>query len=85
MENLDLLTISRIGDISKGIDGRDEYVLLTCLDDAIDFESVYLWLLQRVYRETNTPGGYFCHDVTIVPMPYADNKCIGIIHHRFDV
>jgi hypothetical protein len=79
------ITMFPIGKVDQGIDGSDEYVLLTRTDDDLDQQTARDWLLPLVYRESLRPGGYFCTSVTIVPKPYNDNQCIAIIHHRFDV
>ena len=78
------IRVTHIGDIPMGSDGRDYYLMLTRLDDDLSEDDAHNWLLERYYRDTNTPGGYFCHRVTIVPMPHSDNECIGIVHQRFD-
>lgn len=78
------IRITQIGGIDHGIDGRDEYVLLTRLDDDLDPDFAHDWLLPQVYRECLRPGGYFCTRVTIASMP-SGNECIAIIHHQYDV
>lgn len=79
------IRITPIGTIEQGIDGRDEYVLITSMDDALDADFAHDWLLPQVYRESLRPGGYFCTSVTIMPHPLATNQCVAIIHHRYDV
>lgn len=74
----------RIGLIPLGIDGSDEYLLVTDRDGDIDIEAVRQEYLEQHYRDTDTPGGYFCRAVTVAKLP-ADNRCIVIVHHRFDV
>ncbi len=76
---------THIGTIPLGIDGSDEYILLTRSDDDLDHDTAREWLLPLVYRESMRPGGYFCTSVSIVPYHLAANKCLAIIHHRFDV
>lgn len=77
--------LTPIGDIDQGIDGRDQYVRIRRLDDDLDLDHTYNWLLEQFYRESFVPGGYFCTSVTIVPVPHSTSECIGIIHHRYDV
>lgn len=77
--------VERIGSISMGIDGTDEYVRIRRRDDDLDLAETHEWLLSRHYRDSARPGDYFCTSVTIVPMPHFNDECIGIIHHRFDV
>lgn len=78
------IKITPIGEINKGVDGKDQYLLLTRLDDDLSPDFAENWLLPQVYRDTNTPGGYFCHRVTISKLP-SDNEVIAIVHHRYDV
>jgi hypothetical protein len=73
-----------IGRIDQGIDGVDQYLLVADLSDDIDTEVVEQEFLEHHYRDTNVAGGYFCHSVTVSELP-SDNKCIVIIHHRYDV
>jgi len=82
-QTAETITVQTIGKIGIGIDGADQYVLLRCDEDASD-DQIHNWLLERCYRDTNTPGGYFCHRVTILPHLDSDSR-IGIIHHRYDV
>lgn len=84
MTNPDI-RITRIGDIPQGVDGRDEYALLTRLDDDLTEDFAHEWLLPQVFRDTSTAGGYYCTSVTIIPCPNVDNEVIAIIHHRYDV
>ena len=79
------IRITPIGTVEQGIDGRDEYVLITSMDDALDVDFAREWLLPQVYRESMRPGGYFCTSVTIMSHPLATNRCVAIIHHRYDV
>lgn len=79
------IRITKIGSIPKGIDGSDEYVTLTRLDDDLDCNLAHDWLLEQVYRESFAPGGYFCTSVATLPIPNRGNEVIGIIHHRYDV
>lgn len=80
--------MNRIGADDQGIDGSDEYILLTCHDEDIDDEqlrAIETAAIQHYYRDTHRPGGYFCHSVTIIRMPYLSNKLMMIIHHQYDV
>lgn len=78
------ITITPIGSIDQGIDGKDEYVLLTRKDDDLDADTAHNWLLPQVYRESLRPGGYFCTSVGISTTDQP-NKVIAVIHHRYDV
>ena len=79
------IRVTRIGVIDQGIEGRDEYVLLTRLDDDMTPEFAEDWLLPQVFRESIVAGGYYCTSVTTMPRPYRDNEIVAIIHHRYDV
>lgn len=83
----DYILMQTIGNIHKGVDGTDQYVLLKRVDDDLDADTAHDWLLRRYYHDSTHPGGYFCTSVTIipVPVPYARNEYIGIVHHRYDV
>lgn len=71
-----------IGTIDNGCDGSQQYILLTCLNDALFEHEAYAWLMPKVYRDTNTPGGYFCHRVETIQK--RDDQVICIVHHQFD-
>jgi hypothetical protein len=75
----------RIGVIDDGIDGSDEYLLVTSDDDSATAQDVETEFLNRYYRDTNRAGGYFCAAVTVQKKSYSDNEFIVIIHHRYDV
>lgn len=79
------ITIFKIGCNGQGIDGMDEFVLLTRHDDDdLTCNEAYDWLLPQVYRETQQEaGGYFCKYVEV--MQRSDNQVVAIIHHRYDV
>jgi hypothetical protein len=79
-----IMKIDSIGKLSLGIEGADEYVRLYAEQPTTEGEA-HSWLLERAYRDTNKPGGYYCHRVTILPSPFHDDEFVGIIHHRFDV
>lgn len=79
------IKVAKIGVIDQGIDGRDEYVLLTRSDDELTPEQAENWLLDRVYRHTDRPGGYFCNTVLATQAPSSTNAVICIVQHRYDV
>ena len=79
------IKIETIGTISHGVDGSDQYVLLTRWGDDLTPEDAEDWLLPQVYRETHqAAGGYFCHRVTTM-QGESSGKVIAIVHHRYDV
>ena len=79
------IKIETIGTISHGVDGSDQYVLLTRWGDDLTPEDAEDWLLPQVYRETHqAAGGYFCHRITTM-QGESSGKVIAIVHHRYDV
>lgn len=77
------IKMSVIGKLDFGIDGADEYVLISRLDDELTERQAYDYLMPKVYRDCSYPGGYFCTSITIFKKPYVD-EFIGIVHHRYD-
>jgi hypothetical protein len=78
-------TTQDIGTISHGVDGSDQYLILTCVDEDCTPQQAIDWLLPQVYREPSHAGAYFCRHVSATPMPYRDDQVIAIIHHQYDV
>ena len=79
------IKIETIGTISHGVDGSDQYVLLTRWGDDLTPEDAEDWLLPQVYRDTHqAAGGYFCHRVTTM-QGESSGKVVAIVHHRYDV
>lgn len=79
------IKIETIGTISHGVDGSDQYVLLTRWGDDLTPEDAEDWLLPQVYKDTHqAAGGYFCHRVTTM-QGESSGKVIAIVHHRYDV
>ena len=79
------IKIETIGAISHGVDGSDQYVLLTRWGDDLTPEDAEDWLLPQVYKDTHqAAGGYFCRRVTTM-QGESSNKVIAIVHHRYDV
>jgi len=71
--------------IDNGIDGRDEYLILTRLDDDMTPEQAREWLLPQVYKESSMAGSYFCTSVMVVQAQYSTNQVICTVQHRYDV
>ena len=84
-ETIAELRIVRIGVVEHGIDGSDEYIHVTRLDDSATAEQIEQWLLPSYYRECSHAGGYFCNTVHAVPEKYSDNQFIVCIAHQYDV
>lgn len=78
------LVITVIGGIDNST-GRNQYVHIGRSEGDLTPEQAQEWMLRRVYRDTNTPGGYFCHRVTCMQYPHADNVVICVIHHENDI
>ena len=74
----------KIGFVDNGIDGCEEYVLITNDQDSIDVDAAWKWLLDQSCYSTDRPGGQFCNAVEIIEKPRR-KELIGIIYHRFDV
>lgn len=74
-----------IGVLNKGIDGRDEYLLISDNEDDLDLNEVHRILVEQFYVDSSVPGGYFCHTVRIIPDELHPNRCIAIVQHRYDV
>lgn len=79
------IKLGKIGSIDNGIDGKDEYVLMTRLDDDLSPENAHRWFLPVVYSECTHPGGYFCTSIQVVQAQYSPNKVIITVLHRYDV
>jgi hypothetical protein len=82
--NIDYQTI---GEIHLGAEGWDQYIKLKAKGgEAPMWDDVHDWLLRRHYRDTKEEaGGYYCHQVTVMPRPRYPDEFVGIVHHRYDV
>lgn len=79
-----VITVTKIGNIEKGIDGTDQYLLLSRSDANLTATQAHKWLMPQVYRETyQEAGGYFCKRVTV--MKKSDSQVVAIVHHEYDV
>jgi hypothetical protein len=79
------LHITKIGMISHGIDGSEEFILVERLDDAMTPDQCEEIMLPRYYRACGAPGSYFCTSVMAVQQKYSRSACILTIQHRYDV
>lgn len=66
-------------------DGRDQYVLVRNRDGDLTADQARAWLLPRVYRDCDTPGGYYCNRVSAAQAEHSDSTVIATIHHRYDI
>jgi hypothetical protein len=79
-----VITVTNIGRIDHGIDGSDQYLLLSRSDANLTAIQAHKWLMPQVYRETyQEAGGYFCKRVTV--MRKTDSQVVAIVHHEYDV
>jgi len=76
---------TNIGIIVDGIDGSDQYILLTRKDDDLTPEQAVEFLLPQYYSECRRPGGYFCTAVRAVQVQYCANRVICTVEHRYDI
>lgn len=76
--------LTPIGQVDNGVDGSDAFWLVRDAVDQIDADAVEAEFLRHFYRDTDTPGGYFCHRVSVSGLPYG-NQCIAVVHHQYDV
>lgn len=77
------ISVEKIGKKEKGIDGSDEYVMLTSASGQLTLAQAERWLLRKCFREAQTPGGYYCTSVKCVDVG-EDGRIMGIIYHRYD-
>jgi hypothetical protein len=77
------IKITKIGSIDNGIDGSDEYLLLTDTEDNLTENDAWEYLYPLVYRDTDTAGAYFCHHVKA--MQKTDNTVVCIVYHQYNV
>jgi hypothetical protein len=74
-----------IGDIYKGIDGSDRYLLVRRLDDDLTEEDVESHIFPTYYRRGNGSGTMFCTSYRYIQDPVHTNRAIVIIQNRYDV
>lgn len=84
------IRIERIGFLDTSA-GRDEYLLVKTDSDQARADSLESVLTQHYYRNTNSPGGYFCHSVAVSAHPMQSQlpvdrvDCyIAVVFHRWD-
>lgn len=79
------LRVIRIGAVEHGIDGTDEYLQVSRLDDDATPEQIEEWLLPSYYQECSHAGGYFCNTVHATAEKYSKNRFTVCIAHQYDV
>ena len=77
------IKIEKIGCINNGIDGTEEYLLLTNNEDTLTEDQAWQYLHPMVYRDTDTAGAYFCH--TVKTLQKTDNSVVCIVYHQYNV
>lgn len=66
--------------------GHDQYLLLKRVDgEELTPEEALLWLRPLAYRDTEVPGGYYCHTVRAVQADNNPYTCICTVEHRYDI
>lgn len=78
------INITTIGFIDKGIDGKDQYLLVEDNEDNLTPEQAYDHVMPMYYRESTYPGSYFCTSLRVQQVQYRDNEVIVIVEHRYD-
>jgi hypothetical protein len=73
-----------LGNIHLGVEGVDTYMVVSEPDQVLEPDDVRRWLIERLYTDTDTPGGYFCHSVSVTPHP-NERDVIAVVHHRYNV
>lgn len=81
----ELITMQLIGNLELGIDGRDEYVLVTNPEGKLSIEQAEDFVLSRVYRNSTGAGSYYCTSAYGSPVKYSVNQVIVSVHHRYDI
>ena len=74
----------RIGVIHNGIDGSDEYLLLTCLEEDLTPDQATEWLYPQVWKDSSGAGSYYCTTVLAV-QGHRPDQVIATVQHRYDV
>lgn len=85
LPNSAVIIHTRIGVVDEGIDGRDEYILLTRKDYDLTPRQAVSYLLPKVYRRSSHPGAYFCTSVRAMQSQFQLNAVVCIIEHRYDI
>ncbi len=80
------LTITKIGDIHLGIDGKDYYYNITKnpSEDFLQYSEYQEYFMAHHYEETyQEAGGYFCKNYKFLRI----NEYAGvlIVHGRYDI
>jgi hypothetical protein len=78
-----VIEADEIGSIAVDCGGSDQYILYTCNGDDITPDDIYNAVLPFVYRDTNTPGQYYCHRLRVMQTSRS-NEVICVIEHRYD-
>lgn len=80
------LQIEYIGTVSVDVGADDAYMLVRVPNrEVVPAEKVRQHLDKHYYVHTDTPGGYFCRGVTVLPKPHNDCEFVVIVHHRRNV
>lgn len=79
--------IETIGDISTDY-GKDVYLLVTDNDEGFPDETsiqiCWTFFRNRHYKDTDTPGAWFCHRVSVIETPRG-NSVLVIVHNERNI
>jgi hypothetical protein len=73
-----------IGTCHIGCEGSDQYVRFWSDEDDINPDEIHNAVLPLVYRQTHSPGTYFCTSMRAFQTENS-NEVICVIQHRYDV
>jgi hypothetical protein len=83
----DIYKVQQIGLVDTD-GGQDQFMLVTDLEEGFPDETskqiVWQWARAMNIYDTSRPGGWFCHQVTVLDH-YALKSVIVVVHHRRDV
>lgn len=83
----DVYKVQQIGLVDTD-GGQDQFMLVTDTEEGFPDETskqiVWQWARAMNIYDTSRPGGWFCHQVTVLDH-YAMKSVIVVVHHRRDV
>jgi hypothetical protein len=79
------ITLEAVGTLNCGIDGRDQFFLMTSLTDDLPVSLAIDVMKRKFHYECGLPGGYFCDLVLGAQQQYDSRQVILTVQHRYDV
>ena len=73
-----------IGTCHLGCEGSDQFVRFWSDQDDITPDEIHQAVLPTVYRQTQSPGHYYCTSMRAFQTDHL-NEVIVVIKHRYDV